>query len=308
MKQVLAFGEALLDLVYRGNHFIGSCPGGSVVNTCISLGRCGMPVQLMTETGEDEYGHHIRGFLSDNHISIDHSVVYPGRKTASSHALLDDKGNATYTFQKDYPEKRFSTQLPGLDENTILLFGSFSSLEASLQQVLHGLLGRAVTGNSLIFYDPNIRQHKLDPHTESYAWLKRNLAMAHIIRGSDEDFMQVFGTDSITQVWQGIQPSVCKLLIITRGSKGVEAFNGIRNFQLPVYGASESTLIVSTIGAGDAFNAGIIAAICKNPEVIGDDKSIRPEFVEKVLSVGLQFSAEVCSSIENFVGLNFCPD
>jgi fructokinase len=306
MKQVLAFGEALIDLVYQGNKFVGSCPGGSVVNTCISLGRCGIAVQLMTETGDDENGHFIREFLQDNQINIEYSPVYIGRKTASSRALLDDQGDATYTFHKDYPENRFSTHLPELDENTILLFGSFSSLEASLQQVLSGLLQRAVKGNSLIFYDPNIRQHILEPDSEKFAWLKRNLAIAHIIRGSDEDFMQVFGTNCITQVWDKVQPSVCKLLVITRGSKGVEAFNGELIFHLSVFESENA--VVSTIGAGDAFNAGMIAALCRNPEILNEDKSVKPEFVNNVLRMGLRFSAEVCGTMENFVGMDFCAD
>lgn len=298
MRRVIAFGETVLDKIFKGDEFIAACPGGSVVNTAISLARSGAHVELLTETGGDENGRFIRDFLHQNSISLRYSPVYSSRKTAVAIATLDEDARASYRFEKDYPPQRFTTALPVPGDNDLFAFGSFSAIEPALQAAVESLLTEAGRNNTLVFYDPNIRQHKVNGNAAAMAALHRNFASAHLIRGSDEDFQQIFETDDITALWQAIQPSACRLLVVTRGSKGLTASDGVNEYTqeaIPIQ-------VVNTIGAGDSFNAGMIAAICYNTALYDHQKGFDPDLVPLMLKAGLHYAAAVCLSHENFIG------
>lgn len=298
MKRVIAFGETVLDKIFRGDEFIAACPGGSVVNTAISLARSGVQVELLTETGGDENGGFIRDFLHQNNISLRYSPVYSSRKTAVALATLDEDARASYRFEKDYPQQRFTCALPVLGENDLFAFGSFSSIEPALQVAVESLLAEAGRHNTPVFYDPNIRQHKVNGNAAAMAALQRNFASAQLIRGSDEDFQQIFETDEASALWQAIQPSVCRLLVVTRGSKGLTAFDGVNEYSQEVIPVQ----VVNTIGAGDSFNAGMIAAICYKAALYDHQKGFDPELISLMLKAGMHYAAAVCQSHENFIG------
>jgi fructokinase len=62
---------------------------------------------------------------------------------------------------------------------------------------------------------------------------------------------------------------------------------------------------VSTIGAGDNFNAGMMAAIYIN-EIKKDQLEIMGEEMwSKVVSMGVDFASEVCMSYDNYISEDF---
>jgi fructokinase len=297
MPGVIAFGESLVDLVYRGDVFIGANPGGSVLNTSVSLARSGIEVELVSEFASDNHGLFLRNFLQDNGIGIRYCSVYAGHRTASARANLDVHGNARYFFDKDYPAVRFPNPLPQPGRDTILLFGSFSSLDLVLQPTLDALLEAAHVARSLVFYDPNIRQHHFSANDGKRSRVLQFMAQADIVRASDEDMVQIFGTHDISRIWGNLEPKQNRLLVITHGGSHAEAFDGVRNYRLEAPEIS----VVSTIGAGDAFNAGMISGLINHFKGASFWEVFPEDLILKLLQQGMRYASVVCQTTSNFI-------
>ncbi len=297
MKKIIAFGETLLDIVHDGKAVLGTFPGGSVLNSAVSMARCGLPVKLMTETSSDGPGKIIREFLQENNVDLSEACQYNTGKTAIAFAMLDSRGKANYTFYKDYPKVRYPISLPDMDSESLLLYGSFSALDRDLQHVLHPLINRAREAGSILYYDPNLRQGCFSGLKDPMSIINFNFFSAHIIRGSDEDFEYLFNTTDITKIWDMIQPSVCRLLILTRGSNNLHVIYKGRFFTVKV----SDIKTVSTVGAGDAFNAGVIAAINKLDLHRDDLIKLEPKQLEFILQTGIRFASEVCACKSNYL-------
>ncbi|MDP2237784.1 MAG: carbohydrate kinase [Bacteroidales bacterium] len=297
VRRVIGFGESLIDFVIEDEQFKHALPGGSVLNTLVSLSRFGANTQLVTDFSDDAPGRIISRFLQEENIGSDYLSIYKEGKTALAFAALDSNKNASYTFYKDYPEKRFEDLRIAFSSNDIFLFGSFSSLQINLQIALNNLINDAKSAGSLIFYDPNIRMHKISETKPEWKFLMRNFAVADIIRGSDEDFQTIFGTDSAVEIFDKIQPSSCKLLIITSSDSKVAVVSNGFSFQMSV----PSVKVVSTIGAGDAFNAGMVASIIEQ-EISKDQLEFLSEQQTKlILKKAIAFASEVCASSSNYI-------
>ncbi|NOU46284.1 MAG: hypothetical protein HOO86_04390 [Bacteroidales bacterium] len=296
MKTVVAFGESLLDIIYDPLCII---PGGSVLNCAVSLARSGVSVQLMTEFADDGPGKILKGFLERENIGLKYSCIYHGAKTSLAFAVLDDQAKASYTFYKYFPDSRFQNLFPDLNSDSILLFGSFSSISHELNETIIRLVEMAKSAGSLVFYDPNYRSSATDLNTIIRDRLNYNFRNANIIRGSNEDFEAIFDTSVITEVWHKLQSENCKLLIITYGSQKVEAFN--QHFHLCI--DVPSIQVVSTIGAGDSFNAGFINALIKISESGTDGVLTRKDLVSICIGQAIRFASSVCAST-----LNYIPD
>jgi fructokinase len=303
VQTVIAFGEALVDLIYRGDDFVGACAGGSIVNSSVSLARTGNQVQLITEFGDDDHGRFLKQFLSQGGVLTDYAITYPRHTTATAKAVLDTLGKASYTFHKDYPEIRFPDQLPEIKQNAIFLFGSFSALDQALRPALDRLLHSAIKNHALMFYDPNIRKHCLSKETEQYKRIVEYMSVADIVRASDEDMFGVFGTADPLKIWQKIGPERCRLLVITHGGGHVQGYDGERTFMCEV----PPVAVVSTIGAGDAFNAGMIHSLIRFMGKSSLCGRFPVEWVNDMLACGLQFASEVCRSESNYVPELFRP-
>jgi fructokinase len=299
MLKIIAFGETLLDIVHNGKAVLGAFPGGSILNTAVSIARCGLPVKLLTEISEDGPGKLIKGFIAENGIDFGYACEYETGKTAIAFAMLDEAGVANYTFYKDYPNNRFSVGLPEMDVDSLFVYGSFSALDGALVHVMHSLINSARDSGSILYYDPNLRKNSFSHFNDPMSLMRFNLFSAHIIRGSDEDFRYIFNTDDIGTIWEMIQPSVCRLLIVTRGSSNLHVLCKGRFSTVHV----PELDVVSTIGAGDAFNAGVIAALSKMGLRRNDLNNLSETQLLFILGNGISFATEVCGSHSNYIAV-----
>ncbi len=297
MDRIIAFGETLLDIVHDGEHVLGTFPGGSILNSAVSIARCGIAVELMTETSLDGPGMIINKFLVDNGIGLTYSCQYKEGKTALAFAFLDEEGNARYTFYKEYPKRRYTIGLPELTKNNILMFGSLSALDGKLLHILQPLINRAREAGAILYYDPNLRQDSFKNYKDPRTLLKFNLFSSHIIKGSDEDFDYIFKTRDIAHVWDMIQPSICSLLIMTRGGNKLHVMFKGRFIALDVPDIQP----VSTVGAGDAFNAGLIAAMVKMGVKRDDLAKLTEKQLDYMLKTGITFATDVCTKKGNYL-------
>ncbi|MCP4909276.1 MAG: carbohydrate kinase [Bacteroidetes bacterium] len=290
---VFCLGESLLDIIISSPDDVVVRPGGAMLNAAISIGRCNMKVALISELGDDDSANMILTYLQNNNIDTSFIVCYNNNKTSLALAFLDENKKPKYSFTKNYPEQRTITENIHLTNSDILLFGSVYSLDSQIRKNIRALLDKAKSANTTIIYDPNIRHsHHLEDSKLNEA-VYENIGISDIIKGSDEDFTNIFGTSDINEQIKNIRLiNTNAFIIITMGSEGVLADYSGNIIRLPAV----KTDVLSTIGAGDAFNAGLINGISTLNKLDG-------QYHSKILQKGLEFSALVCASLDNYIDI-----
>lgn len=109
--------------------------------------------------------------MRDNHISTDYVNVFPDGKSPVSLAFLDDNSDAEYIFYKDYPKQRLDVIYPKLEEDDIVVIGSYYALNPVLREKVLELLDQARERKAIVYYDPNFRSS----HKEEAIKLRRPL-------------------------------------------------------------------------------------------------------------------------------------
>jgi fructokinase len=300
MRRVFAIGQSVFDIMFNENQPFAAKVGGSMLNTCVSLGRLGLNVQFIGEFGNDFAGNITKNFLAENQVSTEYAYQFEDGQTTISLAFLQPNKDADYNFYRNMPQKRLDIEFPEVGENDIVLFGSFYIFDQAVEEKILPFLQNAKEKGAILIYDPNFRK----PHYSQIERLKPKFVqyfnMADIVRGSDEDFMGIFGTGTFNGLVDVFPNKNC-LLIRTASSHGVDVFNNGRVCHFPV----PSIQPVSTIGAGDTFNAGIIYSLVKAGLKRLDMASISPGILQTLIGNATKFAAEVCMGHDNYLSVEF---
>lgn len=252
---ILAIGEALIDVVmtYEQPDFPVEIPGGSPANVALTLGRLGRPVALATWIGLDERGRLIDFHMNDSDVHVT-AASRGASHTSTALARLDESGAASYTFDLEWAPTP-PIKVPPTAQ--ILEAGSISAIiEPGASAVLDALArGRE---HALVCFDPNARPSIMGEPEAALASLERFIALADVVKVSDEDIEWLTGgapIDEVVDRWLGMGPS---LVVVTRGKHGsdVATASGLRFTKTPA-----DVPVVDTVGAGDSFMGGIIDAM-----------------------------------------------
>ena len=301
MRKIYTIGETVFDIIFKNLKPYVAKPGGAMLNTSVSLGRLKMPVSFISEYGNDNFGNFTNDFLISNNVNINYISKFRIGKTAISLAFLNENNDAEYDFFKQYPKERLKQDFPKLNNNDILLFGSFYSISKEVRDQVMLFVENSRKSGAIIIYDPNIRKPHKKQINELREFIIRNIASADIVRASDEDFSTIFNVDNPQSAYEIIKKYNCKNLIYTASNKEVFLFTPKIKKKYPVPKIS----IVSTIGAGDNFNAGIIYSIIKNSISKTDISNINEKLFDDIIKYGISFSADVCKSYENYISEKF---
>ena len=303
MRKVIGIGETVLDIIFKDDEPVSAVPGGSVFNALISLGRAGVNAALISETGNDHIGKKIIRFMESNGIDSSNVNVYAESKSPLSLAFLNEKNDAEYIFYKDHPHDQLDFIYPDIQPDDIVMFGSFYAINPVIRPQVAGLLEYAKNHGAILYYDVNFRASHSNEIMKITPNLLDNLEMADVVRGSNEDFSILFKHHDADSVYRTDISFYCHNFIYTQGSEPVEvrAEGGI-NCQYPV----GNTQTVSTIGAGDNFNAGFVYGLIKYG-ITKDDiqRGLTREQWDKLVESAQMFSCECCKSLNNYISKEF---
>jgi fructokinase len=303
MRKVIGIGETILDIIFRDDQPIGAVPGGSVFNGLISLGRVGVSALFISETGNDRVGQKIIRFLEDNHVDASCISVYPESKSPISLAFLNERNDAEYIFYKDHPHDRLDFNFPDIQPDDIVMFGSFYAVNPVIRPQMFAFLEYARNKGAILYYDVNFRASHANEVMKVTPNILENLELADVIRGSKEDFEVMFNKSDADSLYRSQISFYCKNFICTGGAEplALRAQGDISK----QYAIAE-TETVSTIGAGDNFNAGFVYGLVKygiTRKML--DEGVAEVLWDQVIAEAQQFSANVCQSIHNSVDLTF---
>jgi fructokinase len=258
---IVCCGEALIDMLPRestaGEPAFAPYAGGALFNSAIALGRLGTPVEFYSGLSSDLFGHQLREMLASSNVGSRYADI-SSRPTTLAFVRLTD-GHATYTFYDENTAGRMLTEadLPTFDADIdAMLFGAMSLIPEPCGSTYEALMKREHE-NRVMMLDPNIRPGFIQDKDKHLARMERMIQIADIVKLSEDDLAWFGETGSHADMaakWLGLGP---KLVIVTGGNKGATGYT--RDHKISV--ASERVTVVDTVGAGDTFNAGVLASL-----------------------------------------------
>lgn len=321
---ILGIGETVLDIIFKNDQPQAAVPGGSTFNAIISLGRAGCDCAMLTEAGGDHVGDITCKYLRDNGVSDRFVCRREGTKSHISLAFLNEQNDACYQFYKDHasaqlppfqlfehlklfqhPAERAEQPFQTAEQagELVLLFGSFFAVNPVIREVVAGVLRSAHDAGALLYYDVNFRApHRADlpvvmPNIEE------NMRLSTIVRGSTEDFSLLYdmpellspdtAEQAVDRLYRERIAPLCPIFICTSGADSIYLRTPSLCEKYPV--AKIPT--VSTIGAGDNFNAGLLYELQKKEKVDWNNK----ELWQALIASGQLFAQDVCRQLANSI-------
>ena len=314
-RSVIGLGETVYDIIFRDNQPQRAVPGGSAFNAIISLGRVlkrddapAAQVTMITETGDDHIGQLTRDFMEENGVDTSLVTVNKGTKSHISLAFLDQDNNAQYTFYKDHASAKLENFLTislfySFTSEDIVVFGSFFAINPVIREHTRALLQAAHDAGAFLYYDINFRKSHIADIPLVKENLEENMRLATVVRGSAEDFGYLYGTTDAREVYDRHIRQHCPHFICTDGAGPIRLFSpAFYEAQIPTERLDN---VVSTIGAGDNFNAGFVYALVRDG-ITPEKLTTWPVWLP-LIKTGQRFSAHVCQRIENYVDIAFTP-
>jgi fructokinase len=257
---ILCCGEALIDMLPRqtsaGEAGFAPHAGGAVFNTAIALGRLGVETGFFSGLSTDLFGQILTDGLAASNVDTQFAARSARPTTLAFVKLVN--GQATYAFYDENTAGRMLSQqdLPSLPASvTTLFFGGISLVNdpaASTYATLQSKAGARVT-----MIDPNIRPGFITDEPAYRTRITQMLTRADIIKISDEDLHWLNGPGEPQALARTLLSRGPKLVFLTEGAKGARAITETQNR----FVAGASVTVADTVGAGDTFNAGALAAL-----------------------------------------------
>lgn len=301
MRKVIGIGETILDILFRDGQPQAAVPGGSVYNAVISLGRMGQNVTFISETGNDRVGEMILANMRENGVDTANVNVFPEGKSPVSLAFLNERNDAEYIFYKDYPRQRLEVNMPEISSDDIIMIGSYFAITPVLRDKVKELLDRARDAGAIIYYDVNFRSTHANEAIKLMPTIIENFEYADILRGSTEDFQNMFRQPDADKVYSNHVGFYCPNFICTDADGDVRLRTKHVCKDYPV----TPLKAVSTIGAGDNFNAGVVYGLLKYRVRRADFAELTEADWDAIIRCGMDFSADVCKSVSNSVSKEF---
>ena len=289
-KRVIGIGETVLDILFKNDQPQKAVPGGSTFNSIVSLGRAGITCAMVTETGSDHIGDMTCRFLRDNGVSDEFVCRHPGTKSHITLAFLDEHNDAQYTFYKDHASAALDGRLPDITSEDLILFGSFFAINPAIRPAVSAMLHNARKAGAWLYYDINFRKSHIPDIPDVMVNIEENMQLADLVRGSKEDFEYLYGLHDADAIYAKVRP-FCDTFILTDGAREIRVYtpNQSERTKMKIERfAVRAIETVSTVGAGDNFNAGYIYALLRGI----DNQASR-------IAMAQRWSQDVCRQFGN---------
>jgi len=298
---ILCAGEALIDMLPRetaaGEAAFAPHAGGAVFNTAIALGRLGAPAGFFSGLSTDLFGQMLENALA--HSKVDAGLaVRSARPTTLAFVTLTD-GHARYAFYDENTAGRMlaETDLPALGATVqAVFFGGISLAVEPCGSAYEALMLREAA-HRVTMMDPNIRPGFIADEAAYRARLGRMLAAADIVKISDEDLHWLEGPGDAAELARGLLAQGPSLVCLTQGAEGARAFG--REAEARV--AASRVSVVDTVGAGDTFNAGLLAALHRDGRL---DKDSLATLSQETMTEALSLAARAAAITVSRAGAN----
>lgn len=254
---IVVAGEALVDLTPHdldGQTCYVPHPGGSPYNVAVGLGRLGVPVAFLGRVSSDRFGRLLRSHLADSRVSLEH--VATAEEPTTLAFVHVGAGEPEYSFYAERTADRMlqPESLPALHASAALHLGSISLVLEPAASTLQGLLRRE-SRRRLLSFDPNVRPGLIDDPAAYRRSVAEWVTLVDIVKVSEADLAWLSpGADPSDAAAAWVE-SGAAMVVVTSGAEGALAVTAGASAFAPC----PRVAVADTVGAGDAFTAGMLA-------------------------------------------------
>ena len=266
---IVTAGEALIDLIEE-NGALRPLPGGGPFNTAVALGRLEVPVGFLGRVSHDSFGRLLEARLTESGVDGRYLLRGPAPTTLALVQKAED-GDNDYVFYlagTSYADLA-PADLPELGQEVLAVCAGTLALATDPPAgAIEALLERE-SPRRLIVIDPNVRPAVFGDRDEYRRRFERWTTFAHAIKLSAADAQWLYPDEPADDVLDAILGRGARLAVLTRGADGALAKSAEARVEVP----SPTVEVVDTVGAGDAFTAGLLRWLWSNdrlgPEAVG---------------------------------------
>lgn len=243
----LVIGEALIDVMRDGDTHVG----GSPLNVAVGLAKRGRGIDFLTYIGDDRSGHRIAEYVKASGAQLlSESMTAPRTSTAVASVAAD--GSASYSFDLDWQLDGTPPVPPPLFVHT----GSIAAVREPGCLAVAALLD-AYRVSASVTFDPNVRPSLIVDRDQACERIDKIVERSDIVKASDEDLRWLAPDRSPRDTARSWLASGPALVVMTMGAEGAMGICAAGEVRVP----ARVVEVVDTVGAGDAFMAGLLDAL-----------------------------------------------
>lgn len=297
-KKLIAIGEALIDFIPNKTGCAFSevtefAPkvGGAPANVCGAFSRLGGKSMLITQLGNDPFGHKIANELAT--FGIDTSAIRftEEANTALAFVSLEKDGNRTFSFYRkpsaDMLLAPVQIDEKWFDDSYALHFCSVSLGDFPMKDAHIRAIEIARKNGMLISFDPNLRFPLWNNKNKLHSRVNEFIPLCDILKISDEELEFITGENDIKKAAPKLFAKGVKLIAYTCGKDGAYTFTE----NAEAFSPAEKVNAVDTTGAGDGF----IGSFLWKLQSLGINAANISEADECALKKCLDFSNRFCA-------------
>lgn len=258
MIDIVALGEILIDFTPSGVNEQGIAlfarnPGGAPANVLAMNNRLGGTSAFIGKVGADGFGRYLRQTLTECGIDDSGLIEDTSIPTTLAFVQLNEQGDRSFSFYRkpgaDLMLTESEIRRDLIDQCEIFHFGSVSLTGEPCRSACLEAAAYAKQLGKRISFDPNYRPLLWDSEEEAREQIMRGIALADILKVSEEEMLLITGTDDLEKGSRILLEMGPSLVLVTMGEKGAFYRNRIHAQLIPTYPVKA----VDTTGAGDAF-------------------------------------------------------
>jgi fructokinase len=274
----LVVGESLVDLIgAAGTWRFEAAPGGSPLNVAVGLAAAGHRVRLASELGQDLFGGLVRDHLAGHRVDLA-DLVTTAAPTNLAIARLDRSGNPTgYDF-------RLAWRWPGparLAGVECLHVGSLGAVLAPGAAAVRATVAAARRRGIPISYDPNVRPALMGEPAAARSRIEPLAAAADLVKASTDDLAWLYPDLPARVAAAGWARRGPRLVVLTRGGEGAVALHRGEAIEC----AAPAVPVVDTVGAGDAFTAGLLSSLARAGALRAPGRAVVADALQHAVTV-----------------------
>jgi fructokinase len=258
--EIVGLGEVLWDLLPSGRQ-----AGGAPFNFAFHCQQLGHESVIVSRVGDDDLGRDLRAAVRDLGLSDAFVQADAGHPTGTVTVAVDPSGQPAFTIHTGvaYDHLDWTADLETLFARAqAVCFGSLVQRAPGARATVRRAL--ALARNALVVHDVNLRQQfysrdVLEESLRASRWVKLNDGELRVLT----NLLGLVGANESARLRDLRRRYGLELAALTRGERGCLVQTDDEEVVVP----GVRVPVVDTVGAGDAFTAGLLCRMLEGADL-----------------------------------------